>query len=62
MFIFRENVGVREILEILRQVSGIRYLNQVSTFQLACADNEITYIGRLLDSSSQTRILSKYLS
>ena len=28
--------------DILRQVSGIKYLNQMSTYDLACGDGEIT--------------------
>ena len=29
-------------IQFLRQVSGIKYLNQMSTYHLACGDSEIT--------------------
>ena len=34
--------SVPGIQGILRQVSGIKYLNQMSTYHLACRDSEIT--------------------
>ena len=32
----------------LRQVSGIEYLNKMSTYHLACGDNEITKVRFML--------------
>ena len=43
----------------LRQVSGIKYLNQMSTHHSACG---IVKLRRLNDSSSHTLILFTYLS
>ena len=35
----------RTTLVVLRQVIGIKYLNKMSTYHLACGDSEITWVG-----------------
>ena len=45
----------------LRQVSGIKYLNKMSTYHLACGDSEITWVEWLIEMFSKKFRNSKIL-